>query len=75
MAIPRVYGAELREEFALEAKTTVERAFELARSGNYVSVQEIRAQLGKERFPLVREHLEGASIRKQLADIVRNCRP
>lgn len=51
--------------------TTLERAFELARSGSYATLSAIRVQLKKERFVLVQEHLEGASIRKQLIALIQ----
>jgi len=54
--------------------STIERAFELARSGDFQSVQKIRDQLAKESFSNVREHLDGSSIRKQLMQIIRMAR-
>lgn len=51
--------------------TILERAFELAKSGEYPSLAAIRAQLKKEHFALVHEHLEGSSIRKQLTRLIR----
>jgi hypothetical protein len=46
--------------------TTVERAFELARSGRYANVQEIAATLKRERYESVDAHLAGPSIRQSL---------
>lgn len=46
--------------------STLERAFELARSGDYTSVGEIRLRLKKERCDSVEAHLSGPSISKQL---------
>jgi hypothetical protein len=46
--------------------STLERAFELARSGEYAGVPEIRVQLKKERFESVEAHLAGPSITRQL---------
>lgn len=46
--------------------STLERAFELAKSGEYAGVPEIRAQLKKERFEAVEAHLQGPSITRQL---------
>jgi hypothetical protein len=46
--------------------TTLERAFALARSGDFVTVEEIRAQLKRERFDQVEAHLTGPSITRQL---------
>lgn len=51
--------------------TVLERAFELARSGNYATLAAIRTQLKKERFNFVQEHLEGGSIRKQLTALIQ----
>lgn len=47
--------------------TVLERAFSLARSGDYGSVLEVRDQLKAEGFPLVQ--LEGPSLMRQLRDI------
>ena len=46
--------------------TTLERAFALARSGDYESVDDIRRQLKKERFDQVEAHLAGHSINREL---------
>ena len=46
--------------------TTIERAFTLARSGDYESVNDIRQQLKKERFDQVEAHLAGHSINREL---------
>lgn len=46
--------------------TTIERAFALARSGRCASVDEIRAELKRERFDQVEAHLAGPSIARQL---------
>lgn len=46
--------------------STLERAFELARSGDYASTVEIRAQLKKERHDQVEAHLQGPAITRQL---------
>lgn len=53
---------------------TVQRAFELARTGGYASVAEIRAQLIKERFTSVNEHLTGPSLRRDLAKLCKEAR-
>ena len=45
---------------------TIERAFELARSGEFRAVEEIRKQLLKERHDQVDSHLSGPMIRRQL---------
>lgn len=53
----------------IENPSTIERAFELARSGDCRSVLEIRQRLKAERHPLVDEHLTGHSIRRELAKL------
>ncbi|GAA3697187.1 hypothetical protein GCM10022268_04570 [Sphingomonas cynarae] len=45
---------------------TIERAFQLARSGACHSVEEIRVQLSAERHDRIHEHLGGISIQRQL---------
>jgi hypothetical protein len=49
---------------------TVERAYQLARSGRFKTVGEIESALIRERYAGVREHLSGASIRKDLKAIL-----
>lgn len=46
--------------------TTLERAFALAESGGYATVEEIRGQLKREYFDQVDAHLAGAAITRQL---------
>lgn len=46
--------------------STLERAFELARSGEYSSTSEIRLRLKRERHDQVEAHLQGPSISRQL---------
>jgi hypothetical protein len=46
--------------------TTLERAFELARSGECATVADIRVRLKRERFEAVEAHLQGQSIQRQL---------
>jgi chitinase len=48
---------------------TVERAFELARSGECRNVAEIERQLKAEGFDGVAQHLQGAAIKKQLREL------
>jgi hypothetical protein len=55
--------AEARQERRL---TTVERAFELARTGSCRTIEEIAAQLKLENQEAVDAHLFGSSIRKDL---------
>ena len=46
--------------------STVERAFQLAKSGDYESVDAIRSRLDHEEYSQVILHLGGGLIRKQL---------
>jgi hypothetical protein len=46
--------------------STLERAFELARSGECASTAEIRLRLKRERCDSVDAHLQGPSINRQL---------
>ena len=46
--------------------STVERAFELARSGEYPAIADIRRQLKIEGFGSVDQHFSGPSLVKQL---------
>ncbi len=49
---------------------TVERAFQLARSGRFKTVSEIETALLRERYSGVREHLSGGAIKKDLRAIL-----
>lgn len=51
---------------AAHRPTTLERAFELARSGAFGTVHEIAAALKRERHDAVDAHLAGPSIRREL---------
>jgi len=48
-------------------QTTLERAFELARTGDYPGTAEIRAQLKAEGYSL--GQLEGPTLMRQLRDL------
>lgn len=50
----------------MNSQSTLERAFELARSGDCRIVDDIRRKLKSERFSQVDEHLSGPSIKRQL---------
>lgn len=54
--------------------TTLERAFELARSGRFASVSDIRLALRRERFDQVEAHLAGSSIARQLRALCQEAR-
>lgn len=53
-------------------QTTLERAFELARTGGYPGVAEIRAQLKAEGYNL--GQLEGPSLMRQLRALCTSSR-
>lgn len=53
----------------MNAPTTLERAFTLARSGSCATVNDIRMQLRAERFDLVDAHLAGPAIARQLREL------
>ena len=50
-------------------KTSLERAFELAQSGKYLKVTDIKSQLAKER--LAAEQISGSSLLRQLRQIMK----
>lgn len=52
-------------------QNTIMRAFELAESGSYGTVEAIRQQLRTEQHSHVDTHLSGAGIKKQLQAIIR----
>lgn len=55
-------------------QTTLERAFALARSGEFATVNEIRTKLKAERHDQVEAHLAGPSIKRQLARLCTESR-
>ncbi len=58
--------------------STLERAFELARSGECASTSDIRLRLKRERHDQVEAHLQGAAISRQLrllCEEARRARP
>jgi hypothetical protein len=55
-----------------ERPTDIERAFELARSGKYASVTEVRDALQAEGFDPKR--LQGPSLQKQLRELCAQSR-
>ncbi len=52
--------------------TTLERAFELARTGEYEGVKELRVRLKSEGFTL--SQVEGPLLTRQLRDLCRAAR-
>ena len=51
--------------------STVDRAIELARSGQMRSVNEIRQRLRREGHDAVHQFLHGPAINRQLIDLIR----
>lgn len=58
----------------MHRQSTLERAYELARSGPCISVDEIRSQLKRERFEAVDGHLHGSMIVGQLRALCKERR-
>lgn len=50
---------------------TVERAFELARSGQCKSLREIEQRLRAVGYEAVAQHLQGAAIKSQLRNLYK----
>ena len=49
-------------------KPLLERAFELARSGQYSKVEDIERKLGDEGYPKTSAHWNSTTLRKQLRE-------
>lgn len=52
----------------------IERAFELAQTGECGSIDDIRKRLKAEQYSQVDAHLAGISVRRQLLDICREAK-
>lgn len=59
----------------MQPPSTLERAFDLARSGTCASVGDIRLALKRERYDQVEAHLSGHSINRQLRALLAEARP
>jgi hypothetical protein len=59
-----------REINRLRNVGTIERAFQLAKSGTCHDIGDIRLQLEKEGYPGVPQHLSGPLIKKQLSALM-----
>lgn len=57
---------------AMQQQGTLERAFELAKSGSLRTVTELIIQLRREGYSAVNAHLDGYGIRKQLKELMRS---
>jgi hypothetical protein len=53
---------------------TVERCIELARSGRYRSIEEIRKQVANEGCNAVDEHLSGTLFKSQLRALIADAK-
>ncbi|HEU0067008.1 MAG TPA: hypothetical protein VFQ57_07190 [Sphingomonas sp.] len=51
-------------------QSTLERAFELARTGTCRTIDDIRRQLTREGFELVHAHVSGGMVTRQLKDLM-----
>lgn len=51
------------------SKTTLERAFEMAKSGKHTSISEIRAALSGEGYSLAQ--ITGGALQKQLRELIK----
>ena len=58
----------------MNGPSTLERAFTLARSGEYANLNEIRAKLKSEQHDQVDAHLAGPSIKRQLNKLCEESR-
>lgn len=67
MSRMKAYRGEMND------KSTIERAFELARSGRCNNTSDIRKTLREERFDL--KQLEGPTLAKQLRAAIRAAHP
>lgn len=54
-------------------KSTLERAFELARSGDYHTLSQLKAAVIAEGYD--RKQLEGGTLSRQLSGLIRTTRP
>lgn len=54
-----------------QSANTVERAYELARSGRYATISEIRRQLRREGYSHVEGHTLGLGLRRELTRLMR----
>lgn len=54
-------------------KTTLERAFELARSGKYTSVSDLKRDVVAEGY--AKNQLDGLALGRQLLQLIRAAKP
>lgn len=64
--------ADTDDSRPMRPRSTVERAYELARQGPSTSLEDIRRQLEREHYASVAAHLAGPTIRRELRLLCRN---
>jgi hypothetical protein len=52
----------------------IERAFELARSGEFQTLEEVKRRLGREGYASVSSHLGGKQTRSQLSNMIADAK-
>lgn len=55
------------------SKTSLERAFELAKTGKYANTAEIKRRLSSEGYD--QNQITGSTLQKQLRELIRNALP
>lgn len=55
-------------------KSLIERALELAATGNYARIEEIERKLNAEGYSNVVSHLDGPTLRRQLRQVSQRAR-
>ena len=59
----------------MDRPTIIERAFQLARSGDCPDMLQLEATLKREGYSSVHEHLSGGSLRRQLKPLFAEAAP
>jgi hypothetical protein len=54
---------------------TIERAYQIAKSGRCVELKDVRRQLIQEGYEGVEAHLSGSSIKRELQALIKAARP
>jgi len=70
--VPRLWRHFLWKADAVDPHSSLERAFELARSGRYASIDEIKQRLKAELYD--QHMIEGRSLRSQLRALIAKSR-
>ena len=69
-----VFGSVRSEVMARGRLNIIERAYDLARSGECLSLGDLKARLAEEGYSHVREHLYGAALSSELRKLVGEAR-